>query len=384
MKGRAIVSLALGLAVILLAAGCAPTGAPTGGPSGSTAASGTVPVTGMFGIVRDWSESTHAVPVTFAAEETGCVLCHDGRAFVMGVTDPKSFNASEPFGPYVVATDCRACHTGAAVDLLRSGMVTTPSSPQPIKAGLGALCIGCHRERTPAKIGQQPFFAPHPSVQAAVYLAYGGIRQPGVMYGSTVKHTQVENMCVGCHMSTDAGGVPTHTFLPPKDPRKICGKCHQGITTYNRKASGDYDGDGKVDGIQDEVTGLLNKLSAAAAKEMGADSLAQFQGRIVFKSGATTVTAPIPGKVYQAAYNWALVTNDKSLGIHNPKFTVTLLQQSYMTLTGAAVPNSKPFPGSTTATSSGTPSGTAPATGGATPGGAGTGTPNASGTTGTP
>lgn len=354
MSRRAIGSLAFALAAILTVtaavaiAGCATPSNTTNTTPSTGAASQTVPLAGMVGIIRDWSESTHAVPVTFAAQENTCVACHDGRGYALGATDPKSFNASEPFGPYVVATDCRACHTGRGAQLLQSGEVTVPTDPPgTIKAGLGALCISCHRERSAAvSSAPKPAAAPHPSVQAPVYLAYGGVRQPGVSYGSTTKHTTVKNMCVGCHMSGNADGVPTHTFLPPSDPQKICGACHQGVTSYNRKASADYDGNGQVQGIQDETAGLLKTLNAATAKAMGATTLTQFQGQIVFKSGSTTVTAPIPDKVWQAAYNWALITNDKSLGVHNPRFTVTLLQQSYKTLTGSTVPGSRPFPGS--------------------------------------
>ncbi len=371
MRGTAVAALALGLAVAVVLAGavaCAPTTTTTTPPTTTTTP--TVPLSGVFGIISDWSESTHAVPVTFAAEEATCAGCHDGRGFALGVSDPKSFVASEPFGPYVVATDCRACHTGRGADLLESGTVTTPTEPTPIKAGAGAVCIGCHRERSKPTSSAGPVpGAPHPSIQAAVYLAYGGIRQPGVTYGSTVKHTQVTDMCVGCHMSDNSKGVPTHTFLPPKNPKAICGECHEGITTYDLAVAADYDGNGKVQGIQDEVTGLLSKLSTATAKAMGANTLTQAKGNIVFKSGTTTITAPVPDKVYQAAYNWALITNDKSLGVHNPQYTVSLLQESYIVLTGAPIPNSKPFPGSKLST--GTAGGT-------------TRTPSATGTTGTP
>jgi hypothetical protein len=365
--------LALAVAVGVAVGACSQPGSSTGQGGTGGESTNTISRTGTFGIIRDWSESTHAVPVTFAAEEQGCVACHDGRAFAMGgVTDPKSFDASSPFGPYVVATDCRACHTGQGVQILQSGETTTPTMTQPIKAGAGALCVSCHRERSPGNIKATPRFAPHPSVQAPVLLGYGGIRD-GLNVGNTAKHGAVENLCVGCHMTDNADGVPTHTFAPPEDPSKICGKCHQGITDYNRKVRADYDGNGTVGGIQDEVTGLLGKLNAATAKAMNADTLNESEGRILFKSGDTTVTAPIPDKVYQAAYNWALITNDKSMGVHNPGFTVTLLQESYRQLTGSAIPNAAPYPSSAASGTPSTGSTSAPS-----------GTPSGTGTTGTP
>jgi hypothetical protein len=39
--------------------------------------------------------------------------------------------------------------------------------------------------------------------------------------------------------------------------------CHPGLTTINRTANGDYDGDAATEGIQDETTGLLDLLLGA-------------------------------------------------------------------------------------------------------------------------
>ena len=110
-------------------------------------------------------------------------------------------------------------------------------------------------------------------------LGTGGIRPAGFQPGSTLKHQQVVDMCVGCHMLPNAAGTPTHTFVP-LSAQQACGNCHQGITDFDRKAAADYDGNGTVAGFQDEVEGLLTQVSMAAAKAAGADSLAQEEGRI--------------------------------------------------------------------------------------------------------
>ncbi len=44
------------------------------------------------------------------------------------------------------------------------------------------------------------------------------------------------------------------------DYGESCKSCHGEVKDFNLKAKADYDGDGKVDGVQDEVKGLLNVL----------------------------------------------------------------------------------------------------------------------------
>lgn len=332
-------------AVLTVSTVSACTGAGTGGGGGTTGGGASTENTaaaleGVSAIASDWAGSAHAVPVSFAAMEEDCVRCHDGRAFAEGtVTTPAQLD--KPFGPYVVATDCRACHTGQGNTVLMSGQVKLQTTPTTITAGLGALCMTCHQERSAPDAKNADRRAPHPSSQAGVFTATGGFRESGLQYGSTTKHSSVTNACVGCHM-LDVNGTPSHTFKVT-DAKAACGKCHEGITELDRKVGADYDGNGQLTGMQEEVKGLLSILADAAVKRSNATTLTESNGLIVFKRGETTVT-PITDDVYQAAYNWALVTNDSSFGLHNPRFTIDLLQNSYMALTGNPVPNAKAYP----------------------------------------
>ncbi len=334
MRSTRWMSLGLLLVVALLAAafvtGCPRAQAPTDGEEEGEA---TVNITPY---VAAWERSLHAVPVTFAAEEEDCVRCHDGGAFAQAVTNPREIKRPTPFGPWVVATDCRACHTGQGERLLQSQEVTIPSSTQTIRAGKGALCMKCHNERRPPDIKDATRAYPHYGAEGAVLAATGGMRLAGFNLLTTRRHQTIANACVYCHMSKSGGA--SHDFKPET---RTCTRCHKGLTnieTYRARA--DYDGNGRREAFVQEVDGLMSAVASATLARSGDTTFTPFQGDIVFKSGNTT-TPPsrIDDISYLGAYNVVLIRHDKSEGIHNPAFTVTLLQETYRTVTGRALPN---------------------------------------------
>ncbi len=99
------------------------------------------------------------------------------------------------------------------------------------------------------------------------------------------------------------------------------------VTTYNRTAYGDYDGDGTVEGVQDEVQGLLDILAA----ELPKNDDGNIPSSGIDKMGLTE-------NQLRALWNYTLINNDGSLGIHNTAFAVQVLQKTYKQLTGEDVP----------------------------------------------
>jgi hypothetical protein len=360
MDVRRLTPIVVGLMLAaLVLAGCTQTGTQGGGGGGTTGgtggtgsetASGTtggLTVQQVGGIIDDWTKSKHSGLILLATEEQDCVRCHDGGAFAQGITDPKQLKRD--VGPetsatsFPVATDCRACHTGKGLDILKSGTIDIPSKSG-VNAGAGAICMACHNARRPASIDDTRQAAPHYGPMADVQQGSGGIRTGAINPGSTQKHATVEDTCVHCHMA-DKDGVASHTFTI--ESTAPCKQCHNNIgDSFDFTAKGDYDGNGKKEGLQTEVKGLLAAVTKATQDQVQGATFSSQQGRIVFMRGDTTVT-PVPGKVYAAAYNVVLITNDKSEGIHNPRFTVDLLQQTYQELTGAPLKGAQPFGGGT-------------------------------------
>lgn len=281
-------------------------------------------------LVGQWVESSHSNILLYPAGRDGCVLCHDGGAFAEGLTEQAQLERD-----FFISIDCRACHTGRGVELLEAGTVDIPTQEN-VQAGLGAQCLSCHNERRKPELTDPNRSAPHPSSQAGVFTGTGGIRAEGFDYGSTAAHVNIDDTCVGCHMLETQQGFRSHTFAVD-DVQAACGRCHQNIATVNLQAKGDFDGDGNTEGFQDEVQGLLDLLEARINEELNGGSFTSGGGRIQFKNAAGD-EIEVPDEVYQAAYNFVLVAQDGSLGVHNPLFVVQLLQQSYRVLAGEDVP----------------------------------------------
>lgn len=137
-----------------------------------------------------------------------------------------------------------------------------------------------------------------------------------------------------------------------------CTPCHTTVTEFNRMARGDYDGDGEVEGIQDEVRGLLDILGSKVVAVDKVDHLYQdpasqarcngnvAEGRVTapanWSSGATLGTTYSSAdmckgsnNVLFATYNWGMISNDGSMGVHNAGFAVQLLQETWTKLSKA-------------------------------------------------
>lgn len=277
-------------------------------------------------IREEWSKSAHAV-ATNAQEENSpakrdeCMRCHNGQAYVKQVTSADELNVDEPVGQ-----DCDTCHSGHGKEVWASGLVTLPAGE--VRDGGGALCMDCHNARKTPDPENRP--APHSSAEADIVIGTNGYHVEGVTYSSS-PHTAVKDTCFGCHMADLGGGYPSHTF---KADVKPCQSCHQGISDINMKAKADYDGDGSIEGFQEEVDGLLKLLHDTIEAELDGGTFSTGHGQIVFTGKDGNEMSEVSPDLYHAAWNYYLVMNDGSRGIHNPVYVVQLLQQSVLMLGG--------------------------------------------------
>jgi hypothetical protein len=166
-----------------------------------------------------------------------------------------------------------------------------------------------------------------------------------------------------------------------------CVQCHTTAADLRDIARGDYDGNGTIQPVQDEIDGLLATLSTEINSKLatlltqsavvGNYSFVIGSGRISYTltvppaPPAQPVNYVFPGPsvsssqnpqiawanltaqqqkdwlaLYQATYNWAFVTNDNSHGIHNTGYAVNLLQSSIKQVNPAATVGTPfvPFP----------------------------------------
>ncbi|MBC8402820.1 MAG: T9SS type A sorting domain-containing protein, partial [Candidatus Marinimicrobia bacterium] len=279
-----------------------------------------------------------------------CARCHTGGGFIQHVEDL----AENPYPGGMATASCQACHDPHSVEnthQLRTLETTTLMNGVTItEGGTGKLCMNCHMTRRDAnsyaEVGNtSSHFGPHYGVQADMLAATNAI-----MFGQqlpTSPHlTATENACVDCHMYNDNGhddnNVPLeyggHSFnmsdpITGREHVEACASCHGDVgTTFAEKlffmnGFADHDGDGTVEGLQDEVHGLLDELAAALPH---ADSVAGYDphDRPTLEWTRTEI---------KAAYNYDYVYYDHSYGIHNPAYTVALLKVSIQALLNNAV-----------------------------------------------
>ena len=303
----------------------------------------------------EWQNSAHSGVVGFAAGRASCAKCHNGFEAVRYLDDPLNYTNPPADPTEVVAHTCAVCHDPHGNEnpgSLRNASVTDVIFPNAIlveAGGAGRLCMSCHNgRRTEENVldqianGSSRGVGPHHSVQGDMLAgvnAYEDIA-PGFTF-ATSRHILVQDACVTCHTHPHEGdpeaGIDTftgHTFLPTVE---ACQPCHGELADFTEvMAKDDYDGDGVVEGIQEEVRGLLDTLEQtiidASTSEAARMALEEnFEGN----NGNPELTTP---EQRAASYNWAYVAFDGSSGVHNATYAIQLLQKSIESLNPGALP----------------------------------------------
>ena len=285
-----------------------------------------------------WANSMHAVTTRDPAGNATCVGCHTGTGFTTRMSGGTITDTS--YHPI----DCAACHephglTTPANDshLIRNMQsATLADGTQVTTAGEGILCMQCHQSRLNVasvdSTAGSAHFGPHEGPQADMLMGTNGYTY-GQQIPSSAHQFVVTNTCVDCHMQTVASTDPAflnagdHTFSTtyapsgqtPEDLVGACQTCHgPDITSFNF-ALFDYNGDGKIDGVQTEVQELLDQLSTMLPPNNSVKS-------------SLTIDSTWTKSQLEAAYNWLFVTNDGSKGIHNTAYAVGLIKASIANL----------------------------------------------------
>jgi hypothetical protein len=329
---------------------------------------------------EQWDASIHAGVV----DESGpgreaCVQCHTGAGFAQytaGVptTDPY-FDVS--YSP-ITCAGCHDPHNATNKFQLRkvTAQILTYNSVDPktailkdvTNAGMGTMCINCHRSRTEANASLvasiSSRFGPHYGPQGDMLLGNNMLELGGVALKKSNHYGFAPDLCVTCHMyrgnavtgttvnqwgghsfsmstfKKDANG----NFLVGTDGRRItdqdnmqaCAQCHG--TTFGTSfkdvkffynGNGDHDNNGVVEGLQKEVKGMYTKIMDKLIATIPGVAKSTSYG--YYKEDGTFYGFPVPAtawtKANLSAYWNAITANqDKSGGIHNPKYVITALK----------------------------------------------------------
>ena len=296
--------------------------APT---ASQTAFHGATPPASQFNIPLNQSANpTHGGGVL-------CISCHTAEGFarvtVNGETLPQ--DEIDKIAKEGIAQDrgisCDGCHGK------RSDGQFYGSDRNPLRIDKTSLCATCHNNETVVFEDFRDHGAVVRHPQKEMLAGNAGSTPPGIPNTATTSHSGFPAGCVTCHYDTQ-NAVANHQFTPSTT---TCAQCHKGLNTFNRPARADYDGDGVVEGIQDEVRGLLNVLKTALLT----DPQMSFANNLFNYAGATDCALTGASDVQKrSVFNWESVQDDRSLGVHNAARSVQLLQASYRELTGSNVP----------------------------------------------
>jgi hypothetical protein len=288
------------------------------------------------------------------ANSDDCQGCHTNEGFIerakTGKVDPKKFvsNPSE-----IGCFTCHAPHDTGNFSLRTMSKVNLANGVVFDKEK-GNLCASCHRARRAPKDEVRARNIPtdswgaHHGPQADMLLGANAYEFPGKKYASSAHSLLPQANCVSCHMTLPSGryslapSVGGHSFRVEGEvherPTVVvagCLSCHAdmkqvaGKPLYDRKAPADYDGNGRVETIQEEVRGLyerlLNKQGTGLLQKVK-DPPYDAKGKFINNK------TQYPIEVVAALYNYKFVEEDGSDGIHNTKYAVQLLMDSIKAL----------------------------------------------------
>jgi nitrate/TMAO reductase-like tetraheme cytochrome c subunit len=282
----------------------------------------------LFAKTIQWENSTHAMGGNFERNTGDCATCHTSQGFLgyhAGTYDPSASGAAinNPNPP-----NCYTCHnvhstyTPADWELTVTGAVTLNNTTQTPDYGAGSLCASCHQGRP-----VEPFptvgggditisgtrYGVHHGPQANV-IKGTGLFEPGTGY-VTHPHANIENTCVTCHMAeaygTQSGG---HTMFMGYDYHGSavlntagCVGCHADIEGMLAN----------TEELQAEVSAMLAELKTML-DEIGATN----------EGSDNSVAGTYPPEVAGAVLNYKALTEDRSLGVHNPSYVKKVLQNT--------------------------------------------------------
>ncbi len=273
-----------------------------------------------------------------------CARCHEAQGYV-DFTKGILMDATTITEANHVPITCATCHDPHGNDNTAS-LRFAPAGSDTLANGYsyagqgglgGEVCMNCHKARGNGNESVQgtvssSHWGPHHGTQADVLLGQNAA-DFGVPFQNGSHVYAVTNACVDCHMyptvdvadSLNRDKVGGHSWnmnnpATDFDYTAACTQCHGQKSSFDDFiAPADYDRNGKVESVQDEVKGLLDKLAKALPP---VDDAA-----IDYKQ----VTSLVQKKAY---WNYQLIGNDGSYGIHNSKFAIDVLMQSIVALGG--------------------------------------------------
>jgi len=286
-------------------------------------------------INAQFAVSTHGMGpnVGYAGGRSGCAKCHGYQGAMETMLTGRDTTAAGFAVP--VAFQCDMCHDfHATLDetefpdyALRNNKPVRMESDKNQTLdlpGSGNLCAYCHQTRR----GTSAFgsgetvnvssthWGGHHGPQGNILAGNGAYEPTGSMTLENTAHTNMTG-CSDCHMvknsdRTDVGGHSwTMKAADGYENVGACTSCHSGATTFD------------IGGLQTEIAGLIEELHGLLVEHGLYSEESLFEGGHPVTSG--NLGRNHSEQEAGAVYNYILFEEDRSLGVHNPKYTKAVL-----------------------------------------------------------
>ena len=327
--------------------------APVAMPKGCAACHGAETKYPVRGVRSQYLTSGHRTlgDASYANGED-CQKCHTHEGFVeyarTGKVDVKKVIAN----PSEIG--CFTCHDphGRGDFSLRKTDKVAIANGAVFDKGKGNLCATCHQARVTPKeevreraITFGPWGAHHSPVTDMI-LGSNAYEFAGRKYSSSAHTSLPKADCVTCHMTQPTqryalapwiGGHSMKLEGEMHEEKKInpagclVSGCHSemkqvpGRTLFDKKAAADYDGNGRIESVQQEVQGLLERLN----NKRGTGLFQTMKDPFYDAKGEFVVNKVVrPIEVVAALYDYKFVLEDGSKGVHNTRYAVQLLMDA--------------------------------------------------------
>lgn len=291
------------------------------------------------GQLTEWLESGHGTvadgDIELFQEEhythnAGCDGCHTSEGFIR---DHDAAYGAYEFPEEQSFIGCVTCHdphnAGGDVAQIRDlgdqqlSYIADDEGDVPTISGFGygQLCVQCHHARRDAANVQgqiengSSHFGPHHSAQGDMFIGNGSYEIPGYEYARLndgFNHNGVENGCVGCHMVRDAevhGEVQEHAFHTFSPEVGSCTGCHNDMTD--------------IDAFRADLTAEIQGKIDQIAVLCGYTDHVDFEENWDANNGDNAETWQ-----REIAYAAFFIFGDGSMGLHNPTYANSLLDNA--------------------------------------------------------
>ena len=302
---------------------------------------------------------------SYYANAGGCQVCHTNEGFIDYVKTGKV--DSDAYVAYPSQPNCVTCHRMHETwdFALRTDKPVKLADGSTFDSGAGNLCANCHQARrgvdtqveAKESASVSSHWGAHHGPQSDVVNGTNAYEFPGKRYSSSPHKQAIDDGCVTCHMSLPEGrysfspAIGGHSFNiagEVHEAEKVnvagCVDCHAdikqlaGTDMFDYKAKADYDRDGTVEAVQMEVQGLLDALvnkngtgylQNTNPPMFAKDAEATFHdlGKWAGSRSGSWTEAEIG-----ALWNYKLIVEDRSLGVHNATYTIQVLYDTLKAL----------------------------------------------------